>query len=463
MSELLTTEKQKIATPIDDDIINPNKKFYIETLGCQMNVADSELVAAILHEEGLVRSNNPNNSDLIFINTCSIRERAEEKVHSHLGRWYKIKKNNPKVIIGVLGCMAQNLKQEILENRPYVDIILGPDSYRKLPKILKRSYKNEKNIVDTKLSRYEVYEGLFPKRNDGINAWISIMRGCDKFCTFCIVPFTRGRERSRSVNDIKKEAQNAVNIGYRELTLLGQNVNSYIDKENKFHDLLKIIAQIPGVDRIRYTSPHPQDITEELLKVMAHYNNICNYIHLPLQSGSDRILRRMHRSYSKKEFLNLVKKIKSLLPNVGISTDIIVGFPGESEEDFLETIDVMKKVKFDSAFNFKYSPRIGTKASEFEDQLPDKIKQKRLEKVINLQRKHSIHRNQQLIGSTQDVLVEKQSKMSSEHWAGRTDSNKWVIFKKEIARVNDIVKVLITDSKGISLKGKLVSGVKTAK
>ena len=438
------------------------KKFYIETIGCQMNVADSELIVSMLYGEGLVKSNNPDNSDLIFINTCSIRERAEEKVHSQLGRWYKIKKNKPEIIIGVLGCMAQNLKQEILENKPYVDIILGPDSYRKLPKLLKRSKINKQSIVDTKLSRYEVYEGLFPKRKDGINAWISIMRGCDKFCTFCIVPFTRGRERSRSVDDIKKEVQNAVNSGYRELTLLGQNVNSFKYKENKFHDLLEIIAKIPGVDRIRYTSPHPEDITDELLKIMSNYNNICNYIHLPLQAGSDRILKRMHRSYSKKDFLNLVKKIRHMLPNVGISTDIIVGFPGETEEDFLETIEVMNEVRFDSAFNFKYSPRIGTKASEFEDQLSEKIKQKRLERVISLQQKHSIQRNQQLIGSVQDILVEKQSKMSSEFWAGRTDSNKWVIFKKEFAKVNDMVRILITDSKGISLKGKLINEVKPA-
>ena len=288
------------------------------------------------------------------------------------------------------------------------------------------------------------------------------MRGCDKFCTFCIVPFTRGRERSRSVDDIKKEAQNAVNNGYREITLLGQNVNSFKYKENKFHDLLEIIAKIPGVDRIRYTSPHPEDITDELLKIMNHYNNICNYIHLPLQAGSDRILKRMHRSYSKKDFLNLVKKIRRMLPNVGISTDIIVGFPGETEEDFLETIEVMKKVRFDSAFNFKYSPRIGTKASEFEDQLSEKIKQERLERVISLQQKHSIQRNQHLIGSIQDILVEKESKMSSEFWAGRTDSNKWVIFKKEFAKVNDMVRILITDSKGISLKGKLINEVKPA-
>lgn len=433
------------------------KKFYIETLGCQMNVADSELIIAMLNNEGFIKSDNPQNSDLIFINTCSIRERAEEKVHSQLGRWDKIKKNKPEVIIGVLGCMAQNLKQDILENRPFVDIVLGPDSYRKLPEIIKRSINDEQSVVDTKLSRYEVYEGLFPKRKGGVNAWISIMRGCDKFCTFCIVPFTRGRERSRSINSIVKEAEDAVYNGFRELTLLGQNVNSFKYNDYKFHDLLEIISQISGVDRIRYTSPHPQDISDELLDIMRRYDNICNYIHLPLQSGSDKILKRMHRSYSKDDFLSLAKKIRQTLPGVGISTDIIVGFPGETEEDFLETISVMEDIKFDSAFNFKYSPRIGTKASEYEDQILETIKQKRLEKVINLQKEHSILRNKKLIGSTQTILVEKQSKMSPDQWAGRTDSNKWVIFSKEFAKVNDMVKVLITDSKGISLKGKLIN------
>tara|TARA_S200000501_G_scaffold377215_1_gene434737 strand:+ start:1324 stop:2697 length:1374 start_codon:yes stop_codon:yes gene_type:complete len=445
-----------------DERPKKKKKFFIETLGCQMNVADSELIITMLNNEGFIKSDSPQNSDLIFINTCSIRERAEEKVHSQLGRWDKIKKNKPEVIIGVLGCMAQNLKHDLLENRPFVDIILGPDSYRKLPEILKRSIKDQQSIVDTKLSRYEVYEGLFPKRKDGVNAWISIMRGCDKFCTFCIVPFTRGRERSRKIDNIVTEAEDAVNNGFRELTLLGQNVNSFRNDDYKFHDLLEIISQISGVDRIRYTSPHPQDITDELLEIMQKYDNICNYIHLPLQSGSDRILKRMHRSYSKKDFLILAKKIRQMLPGVGISTDIIVGFPGETEKDFLETIDVMKDVIFDSAFNFKYSPRIGTKASEFEDQISEAIKQKRLEKVINLQKEHSLLRNKQLIGSTQTILVEKQSKMSSDHWAGRTESNKWVIFSKGKIKLNDMVKVTILDSKGISLRGELVSEVKAA-
>ena len=288
------------------------------------------------------------------------------------------------------------------------------------------------------------------------------MRGCDKFCTFCIVPFTRGRERSRSIDSIVTEAEDAVKNGYRELTLLGQNVNSFKYDNYKFHDLLEIISQISGVDRIRYTSPHPQDISDQLLEIMRKYDNICNYIHLPLQSGSDRILKRMHRSYTKDDFLILAKKIRQILPGVGISTDIIVGFPGETEKDFLETISVMEDVKFDSAFNFKYSPRTGTKASEYEDQILESIKQKRLEKVINLQKKHSILRNQKLIGSIQKVLVEKQSKMSPDHWAGRTDSNKWVIFGKGKAKLNEMVNVSILDSKGVSLKGKLVNEVKSA-
>ena len=435
------------------------KKYYIETLGCQMNVADSELIIAMLNDKGFIESKNPWDSDAIFINTCSIRERAEEKVHSQLGRWDLIKKKKPEVVIGVLGCMAQNLKQDLLENRPFVDIILGPDSYRKLPKLLKRAIKDENNIVDTKLSRFEVYDGLFPKRKDGVNAWVSIMRGCDKFCTFCIVPFTRGRERSRSLNSIELEVKQAVKEGFREITLLGQNVNSYKHDRFYFHNLLENVAQIPGVDRIRYTSPHPQDMTDELLEVMQKYDNICNYIHLPLQAGSDKILKRMHRSYSKQEFLILAQKIRKTLPGVGISTDIIVGFPGETQNDFMETINVMKEVRFDSAFNFKYSPRTGTKASEYEDQIPDHIKQKRLKRVIELQKEHTLIRNKKLIGSTQTILVEKKSKMSKDHWSGRTDSNKWVIFDKGNTNVNDFVKVLIKDTKGISLHGELINEV----
>ena len=439
-----------------------SKTYHIQTYGCQMNVADSELVESILVGQGYKSSNDPNTADVIFINTCSIREHAEDKVHSQLGRYELIKKNRPNIMIGVLGCMAQSLKQDILEKKSYVDIILGPDSYRRLPDLLNRGKNQPKSLVDTKLSRFEVYDDLFPSRKDGINAWISIMRGCDKFCTFCIVPFTRGRERSRSPLSIIEEAKKAVDQGFKEITLLGQNVNSYLFEDYYFHNLLEAVAKIPGINRIRYTSPHPQDITEELLKTMAEYDSICNYVHLPLQAGSNKILNRMNRTYTKSKFLSLVDLIRGILPDVGISTDIIVGFPGETDEDFSQTIDVMNRVKFDSAFNFKYSPRRGTKASEYDDQILEQTKQERLQEVIALQKKHTLERNIKLVGTTQTVLVEKESKMSSNHWAGRTDSNKWVIFSKGNVQIKEMTSVYIKEAKGITLHGELIQDLEEA-
>ena len=427
-----------------------------------MNVADSELVESILIDEGYEKSDDINSADAIFVNTCAIREQAEEKIHSQLGRYNLIKKNKPEILIGVLGCMAQNLKDDILDSKPYVDIILGPDSYRNIPSILKRKENNLDNIVDTKLSRFEVYKDLFPKRKSGINAWVSIMRGCDKFCTFCIVPFTRGRERSRDINGIIKEVQQIVDSGYSEVTLLGQNVNSYNYNNLMFPNLLEEIAKIKKLKRIRYTSPHPQDITKYLLNVMNKYNNICNYIHLPLQAGSNKILKRMNRTYTREYFIELVETIRKIIPNIGLSTDIIVGFPGETDQDFNETLNLMKEVKFDSAFNFKYSPRPGTKASEYEDQVNEKVKQVRLQKVIDLQKEHTLEQNQKLVGSIQKVLIEKESKLSSDQWAGRTDSNKWVIFNKKGSSINNIVDVKIEKAKGITLHGKILQKMEAA-
>ena len=427
-----------------------------------MNVSDSELVESVLIKEGYNAIDNPDIADVLFVNTCSIREHAEDKVHSLLGRYNLLKKNKPSMIIGVLGCMAQSLKHDILENKPYVDIVLGPDSYRKLPELLNRHKTNNKSIVDTKLSRFEVYDDLFPNRREGVNAWITIMRGCDKFCTFCIVPFTRGRERSRSIQGIVDEAKNAVNNGFFEITLLGQNVNSYNYKGKNFSTLLENVAKITGLKRIRYTSPHPQDISMELLDVMSEYDNICNSIHLPLQSGSDRVLRRMNRTYTRNHFIELAKIIRNKIPNAGISTDIIVGFPGETEEDFISTLSVMDEVRFDSAFTFKYSPRKGTKALEYEDHLDEEIKQKRLQSIIALQKTHTEIRNQSYIGKIENVLIEKQSKRDSLKWAGRTDSNKWVIFDKGNAKIKDIVPVLITKSKDITLHGKIMKKAKAA-
>ena len=270
-----------------------------------MNVSDSELVETLLIKQGYQKVDHPDGADVLFVNTCSIREHAEDKVHSLLGRYNLLKRKKPSMIIGVLGCMAQSLKDDILENKPYVDIVLGPDSYRRLPEILNRHQKDEESLVDTQLSRYEVYDDLFPSRKDGVNAWVTIMRGCDKFCTFCIVPFTRGRERSRSVDGIVMEVKKAVSNGFSEVTLLGQNVNSYNYHGEKFPELLEAVAKFGGAKRIRYTSPHPQDINEDLLKVMAKHDNICNHIHLPLQAGSNKILKRMNRTYTKENFIEL--------------------------------------------------------------------------------------------------------------------------------------------------------------
>jgi tRNA-2-methylthio-N6-dimethylallyladenosine synthase len=434
------------------------KKFALQTYGCQMNVADSELVEGILTNLGLEKTSNYDEADAIFLNTCAIRENAETKVHSKLGNLHKIKLNKPHLIIGVLGCMAQNLKDDLLKNKPYVDIILGPDSYRKIPDLINRHITDNKSIVDTKLSRFEVYENLFPTRGDTFNAWVSIMRGCDKFCSFCIVPFTRGRERSRDVKSIVTEVKKAVDQGFVEITLLGQNVNSYNFDGKSFADLLLTVSEIEGVKRIRYTSPHPQDINVELLEVMASKSNICNYVHFPMQSGSNEVLKRMNRTYTRERFYDMAMKIREIMPNCGLSTDIIVGFPGETDVQFRETLDLMDSIKFNSAFTFKYSPRPYTKAEQFSDQIDESVKKERLDEMLVLQRKHTLELNQKMVGSFQQVLIEKESKKSNLHWAGRTDSNEWVIVEKNNSNIKDIVPVEIVDATGVILHGKEITG-----
>lgn len=434
------------------------KKFALQTYGCQMNVADSELVEGILTNLGLEKTSNYDEADAIFLNTCAIRENAETKVHSKLGNLHKIKLNKPHLIIGVLGCMAQNLKDDLLKNKPYVDIILGPDSYRKIPDLINRHITDNKSIVDTKLSRFEVYENLFPTRGDTFNAWVSIMRGCDKFCSFCIVPFTRGRERSRDVKSIVTEVKKAVDQGFVEITLLGQNVNSYNFDGKSFADLLLTVSEIEGVKRIRYTSPHPQDINVELLEVMASKSNICNYVHFPMQSGSNEVLKRMNRTYTRERFYDMAMKIREIMPNCGLSTDIIVGFPGETDVQFRETLDLMDSIKFNSAFTFKYSPRPYTKAEQFSGQIDESVKKERLDEMLVLQRKHTLELNQKMVGSFQQVLIEKESKKSNLHWAGRTDSNEWVIVEKNNSNIKDIVPVEIVDATGVILHGKEITG-----
>ena len=431
--------------------MNKNK-YYIETYGCQMNVSDSEVVANLLQTSGYSKTEDIQSADVIFLNTCAIREKAEETVMNRLDSLHFLKRKNPNLLLGVLGCMAKNLKDVLLETRPYVDVILGPDSYRRIPEILD-SRKSSDHFVDTRLSKFEVYDDLFPSRMEGINAWISIMRGCDKFCTFCIVPFTRGRERSRSVQSIISEVENAVSKGFVEITLLGQNVNSYKTPEGSFAELLSEVASVKGVQRVRYTSPHPQDMTDDVLQVMSENNNICNYIHLPLQSGADRILSRMNRTYSRKEFLDLVVKIREYMPNCAISTDIIVGFPGESDQDFKDTMSVVEEVKFNFSYMFKYSSRPGTKAAEYSDQISEKIKQDRLQELINRQKEITLEVNRGYIGQDLQVIVEKESKKSSSQWSGRTEGNTWVIFDKMSFEPKDLVTLRIDNAQGVSLFG----------
>ena len=433
-----------------------NLQYHIETFGCQMNVADSALIAGMLQECGYSETEDLNQADILFMNTCAIREKAEETVHNRLDSIQHLKKRNPQMLIGVLGCMAQNLKDDLLETKPYVDIILGPDSYRRIPEIIKSRNGQNGHEVDTRLSKYEVYEDLLPSRHEGVNAWVSISRGCDKFCTFCIVPFTRGRERSRSFESIIDEVEDAVSNGFTEITLLGQNVNSFRTEKGKFPHLLEQVADVSGVKRIRYMSPHPQDMDEHLLQVMCDHENICNYIHLPLQAGSDRILKRMNRTYMQKEFLDLVDTIRKYIPDCSISTDIIVGFPGETNAEFEETLEVMNKVVFDRAFMFKYSSRPGTKAAEYTDQIDENIKQERLERLIDLQQTHTLKANQRHIGKVLKVMVEKESKKSPTQWAGRTEGNMGVIFDKNGEQLEDIVDILIQDAQGVSLFGNRV-------
>ncbi|MCK4579375.1 MAG: tRNA (N6-isopentenyl adenosine(37)-C2)-methylthiotransferase MiaB [Candidatus Marinimicrobia bacterium] len=432
-------------------------QYFIETYGCQMNVADSELVAGLLNGAGHQPTARIDEAGIILLNTCSVREKAEETVLNRLSQLAALKKRDPGTLIGVLGCTAKNLAESLLESMPFVDLVLGPDSYRRLPQIINERQTSNVHPVDTKLSRIELYEDLYPSRAASVNAWISIMRGCNKFCTFCVVPFTRGRERSRALAGIVEEARSAVGQGFQEITLLGQNVNSYRSGTDGFAQLLAAVAAVPGVRRLRFISPHPSDMGEDVLAVMAAHYNICKSIHLPLQAGADRVLRRMNRTYTKQEYLQLAARIREVLPGCTLSTDIIVGFPGETEAEFGETLEVMRQVQFDSAFTFKYSPRPGTKATEYHDPVNDAVKQARLDRLITLQKPISLRRNQQLIGSTVEVLIEKESKKSPQQWAGRTDSNKWVVFDKEWSQPGEFVNVHVDGSFGIALQGHLNS------
>lgn len=429
------------------------KKYYIETYGCQMNVADSELVAGILEQLQFEACFQPDEADLILVNSCSVREGADARALARLSQFKSLKKAKPDLKLGLIGCVAQRDKGNILRKRPYIDFILGPDAYRQIPQAVMNGHAP---YVAVQLSRCETYEGMPLKREKGINAYIPIMRGCDKFCTFCIVPFVRGRERSRALASIVAEVSQAVAAGYQEITLLGQNVNSYRYEEYRFPELLRAVAQVPGVRRVRFTSPHPADVTSDMLQVMQEYSNICKHIHLPLQAGSDRVLQAMNRNYTQSDYLRLVDQIRRFLPDCALTTDIIVGFPGETETDFRSTVKVMESVVFDAAFMFQYSPRPGTRASRLVDDVPLEEKHHRLETIINLQKQHTLQRNQALVGTIQEILIEGKSKKRAIEMYGRTDGNKITIVTNHKADIGDWLKVKIQRAAGVSLFGSVL-------
>lgn len=432
------------------------KQVYIETYGCQMNVADTELVMGILNNNGYDLANDVHEADVVFLNTCSIRDNAEQRIYGRLGNLKTIKDQKPGMVVGILGCMAERLRSDLIDKKKLVDMVVGPDEYRRLPELLDVVYSGGKGI-GVKLSRTETYDDIMPYREDGLQAWISVMRGCDKFCTYCVVPFTRGRERSRSLESIVKEVEHLSAKGFREVSLLGQNVNSYIDNGNDFADLLAAVAAVDRGMRVRFTTSHPQDLSDKLLYTIAENENLCNYIHLPVQSGSNRILELMNRTYTVEHYLELIEKARKIIPGVSFSTDIITGFPTETLEDHLMTLDVMEKVKYDGAYMFKYSPREGTKAFRMEDDVPEEVKTKRLQQIIELQQRHSLELNNRLIGTTERLLVEGFSKKSDQFLAGRTDSNKVAIFPVQVGiSEGDYVDVKIERVTSATLFGEVV-------
>lgn len=471
--ELLEEKKQGEAFAPVDTVNQFDKKFYIESYGCAMNFNDSEIIASILYENGYGATKDFTEADLILLNTCSIRDKAEQTVRHRLKHFkgQKKKKKSERPLVGVLGCMAERLKAKLLEEEKLVDMVVGPDAYRSLPDLIAEANGGQK-AVNVLLSREETYADISPVRLDsnGVSAFISIMRGCNNMCTFCVVPFTRGRERSRDYRSILAEAQDLYDRGYKEVTLLGQNVDSYSWTSNTvgadgemqyeevtFAQLLEKVAQVGKDLRVRFSTSHPKDITDEVLFTIKKYDNICNYIHLPVQSGSTRLLQLMNRTYTREWYLKKVDRIREVIPDCGISTDIITGFCTETEEDHQETMSIMEYCKYDLAYMYFYSERPGTLAERrYEDDVPEDIKKRRLAEVVALHREHALLSNEKAVGKTFTILVEGASKKNPEEFQGRTDANKLVIYPKGETKIGDYVRVKVTSCNGATLFGEVV-------
>ncbi|MBP3191188.1 tRNA (N6-isopentenyl adenosine(37)-C2)-methylthiotransferase MiaB [Natronogracilivirga saccharolytica] len=439
-----------------------DRNFFIETYGCQMNFADSEIVNSIMVDRGMKPTDTPDDASVVFINTCSIRDNAEQKVWNRLNHFRSLKKKrNGDMVIGVLGCMAERLREKFLEKEKLVDIVVGPDAYRDIPKLL-AEVEDGRKAVNVILSQEETYADITPVRTtgNGVSAFVSVMRGCDNMCSFCVVPFTRGRERSRPVESVIDEFQQLSDAGYKEVTLLGQNVNSYNHNGRDFAELMYRCSLINPEMRIRFSTSHPKDFPDEFLHVMRERHNVCNYIHIPVQSGNNTVLERMKRPYTREAYLELIDKMRSMIPGVSLSTDIIAGFCGETEEQHEETLDIIERVRYDMAYMFAYSERERTLAHrKYEDDVPEEVKKRRLSEIISLQHGIAAELNQQEIGRRHIVLAEGTSKRSEDQLSGRTDTNKMVIFDKGVCKAGDYVEVEIFDATSATLKGKALSKV----
>lgn len=452
--------------PFSGDLNKYHKRFYIESYGCQMNFSDSEIVASILNSKGFGATRNYEEADLVLINTCSIREKAEQTIRKRLTEFKKLKQNKPGILVGVLGCMAERLKSKFLEEEQLVDIVVGPDAYRSLPGLVEEAETGQK-AVNVLLSREETYADISPVRLDsnGVTAFVSIMRGCNNMCSFCVVPFTRGRERSRDAGSIVKECQELFNNGYREVTLLGQNVDSYYfidevkDEIVTFAKLLERVALVSPLLRVRFSTSHPKDITDDVLHTMAKLENICRYIHLPLQSGSTRILQLMNRTYTREWYKAKVDRIRDVMPDCGLSSDVIAGFCTETEEDHNDTLSIMESSGYDMSYMFIYSERPGTLAHRrYKDDIPEEIKKRRLVEIVELQNRLSLESNQRDLGKTFKVLIEGDSKRSAEDWMGRNTQNKVVVFPKNdrAVRKGEYVDVKVKGCTQATLLGEIV-------
>ncbi|MCW8980761.1 MAG: tRNA (N6-isopentenyl adenosine(37)-C2)-methylthiotransferase MiaB [Altibacter sp.] len=476
MEEKIIDESQQGQSLVLEQRPENRRKLFIESYGCQMNFSDSEIVASILANEGFNTTNRLEDADLVLVNTCSIRDKAEQTVRKRLEKYNAVKRINPKMKVGVLGCMAERLKEKFLDEEKIVDMVVGPDAYKDLPNLL-QEVEEGRDAVNVILSKDETYGDIAPVRlgGNGVTAFVSITRGCDNMCTFCVVPFTRGRERSRDPQSIIAEVNDLAEKGYQEITLLGQNVDSYLwyggglKKDYKhatemqratatgFAQLLEMVAEAQPHMRIRFSTSNPQDMTEDVLHSMSKYRNICNYIHLPVQSGSTRILKEMNRQHTREEYMHLIDRIREILPDCAISQDMITGFPTETEEDHKATLSLMEYVKYDFGFMFMYSERPGTLAArKLEDDVPLETKKRRLTEIVALQQQHSAYRTQQFLGKTVEVLIEKESKKSDLQWSGRTPQNTVAVFPKEHYKVGDFVNVHIEDCTTATLIGTAV-------